>query len=61
MAIIQETRSRMNLSHSFFRTRTLATAEALEVNAIISYDKKAFRNSPILSLTAQEACREMSD
>ena len=53
MAIIQETRSRMNLSHSFFRNRP--------PGLIISYDKKAFRNSPIPKLAAQEACREMSD
>ena len=53
MAIIQETRSRMNLSHSFFRNRP--------PGLIISYDKKAFRNSPIPKLTTQEACREMSD
>lgn len=36
-----------------------AAAEALEVDAIISYDKKAFRNSPIPKLTAQEAIRKL--
>ena len=36
-----------------------AAAEALQVDAIISYDKKAFRNSPIPKLTAQEACENL--
>lgn len=36
-----------------------AAAEALEVDAIISYDKKAFRNSPIPKLIAQEAMEEL--
>ncbi len=38
-----------------------AAAEALQVDAIITYDKKAFRNSSIPSLTAQEAYRKISD
>lgn len=37
-----------------------AAAEALAVDAIITYDKKAFRNSPIPKLTAQEAVEELS-
>lgn len=32
-----------------------AAAEALQVDAIISYDKKAFKGSPIPKLTAKEA------
>ena len=36
-----------------------AAAETLEVDAIITYDKKAFRNSPIPKLTAQEALEEL--
>lgn len=36
-----------------------AAAEALQVDAIISYDKKAFRTSPIPKLTAQEAIEKL--
>ena len=36
-----------------------AAAEALHVDAIITYDRKAFRNSPIPKLTAQEAIQKL--
>lgn len=36
-----------------------AAAKALQVDAIITYDRKAFRNSPIPKLTAQEAMEEL--